>query len=58
MDPNIEDILLLAERVTLHSGHEIPPEVRVMDQLQRMIDRFREEHGMPKPVKQALSGTT
>ena len=58
MDPNIEDILLLEERVMLHAKHEIPPEVEVMDQLQKMIDKFREEHGIPKPVKQALSGTT
>ncbi len=57
MDPKIENILLLAERVMLHMRHDIPPEVEVMDELQKMIDQFREEHGIPSPVVKSLSGT-
>lgn len=58
MDPTIEDILILADRMMLHVRHNVPPEVEVMDKLQKMIDQFREEHGIPSPVTQSIPGTT
>jgi hypothetical protein len=52
----VEEIMLLAERVVLHVRHEIPPEVEVMDRLEKLIAKVRKNRGIPSPVSRAITG--
>jgi hypothetical protein len=56
MDPKIETILTLAERVILHAEHGVPQDVEVTNRLKQLIEEVRKEHGIAPPISQSLPG--
>ena len=52
----VEEIMLLAERGVLQVRHDVPPEVEVLDRLQKLIEEVGKKRGIQSPVSQAITG--
>jgi hypothetical protein len=54
MDKDIEEMMLLAERLMLHMKQSIPPEAEVIESLQSLIDRVRKKYNVTPPIAPSL----
>jgi hypothetical protein len=49
-DDKVERLLAEVERLLIHVGHSIPPEVMVVDEIHKLIREIRTERNQAAPV--------